>query len=292
VWNITNGAYWPQTWIAHKNSVNCIKLLSATILVTGSSDKTLRVWNFQNATAPTTPIVSFTQHTGIVRCVWNLPNGNVVSGADDMALYVWVPMTAAVVASHPNAHSASVWCVRVLADGTIISAGASPDNSIRTWTSTLSALNTLTGHTSAINVLQVLSSGLLVSGSSDQYAIVWNLTTGNYTNKFKPLVNSPVTCLQELGDGSISFGGNKSYIYTYKLTGLMTQTSINNLSSFLSNEMPCQAMMLYQNTLVTGSSYKRTLLINAATSSNLVYTGSLNFTNPSVSCLDNLGMIV
>ena len=97
--------------MAHLGPVNCIKFLSSTKLVTGSSDKILYVWDISSIIALKT--ATFSGHSDQVNCCDKLLNGNVISGGNDKALYIWNPANGNTITSQPGAHSESILCLKV-----------------------------------------------------------------------------------------------------------------------------------------------------------------------------------
>lgn len=287
MWNIETGDYvFPQTWTAHSSSVNCIKILSATSLVSGSSDWKLYVWDI-SATPNIT--ATFTQHAGSVTGVDKLPSGNLVSISEDKSVRIWNPTTTAAVYTKTTAHTVIISCVRVLADGRIATGDVSKN--IKIWSTDLSSSTTLpSGHTSAVNVLELLSNDQLVSGSDDGYAIVWNMTTLINVNKFLAVGGSSVSCAKQLSDGAITFAGASPNIYTYKLTGTMTQNLVHTGNNFLLGEYPCQDTVLLNSThLAMAGNRTNTKVINAASSSNLFLIKNLSLSLSRTLCLENSG---
>lgn len=244
MWDINTGNYiFPQTWVAHTMSVNTIKMLSASTIVSGSNDNKLIVWNI---TSTPVAITVYNMHTAAVTGVDKLQNGNLVSVSDDRSIRIWNPATGATVDSRANAHGTTgtynLTCVRALPSGSI--ATASKFGDIRIWTPTLSSFNALGTHTGMVNILELLSNGLLVSGGVDTFAVVWNTTTLTQKNKFKAVGGTSVTCIKELNDGAVVFGGNSPTLFTYRLNYITnTQISIHNGTNFLAaGELPCQGM--------------------------------------------------
>ena len=166
---------------------------------------------------------------------------------------------------------------------------ASPDNSIKIWNSfsLTSALYTYTGHSSDVNVLTYLSSGYLISGSSDGKAIVWS-SIGFQSASFTPLSSQKVYGLSQLADGSLAFCGNTDVVNIWKLSASFSPTQISSLS-VLSGKQPCHASLLYNSSLlVVSSDSVSTVLINVADSTNPFYIKSLSLSVSTVLTLDSL----
>ncbi|KAB5589051.1 Vegetative incompatibility protein HET-E-1 [Ceratobasidium theobromae] len=133
-----------------------------TRIVSGSEDKTVRMWDSQTGSTAAGP---FEGHTESVLSVAFSPDGNrIVSGSDDSTIRVWDLQT---VAFSPN--------------GTCIVSG-SEDNTIRMWDSQTgsSAAGPFKGHTSSVTSVSFsLDRTHIVSGSEDNTIRVWNSQTGS-----------------------------------------------------------------------------------------------------------------
>ena len=164
--------------------VECVAALSNGRVVSGSGDRTLKVWEPSSREClqtlsghtrsarrrrPVEPRVarSSTPRRAQVRCVAVLSNGNIVSGGSwDRMLKVWNVLTGTclqTLSGHmggvrhrrpiepradcsPTPRRAQVWCVAVLSHGRVVS--GSGDGALKVWDATSgSCLQTLTGHT-------------------------------------------------------------------------------------------------------------------------------------------------
>jgi len=74
-----------HTLRGHRSSVLCVAALPRDRIVSGSRDKTLRVWDVTEGLC----LQTMRAHTGWVNCVGLLPDGRVVSGSRDKTLKVW-----------------------------------------------------------------------------------------------------------------------------------------------------------------------------------------------------------
>jgi WD40 repeat protein len=259
-----------------------MKFLSSHTILTGSSDKSLMVWDL--SFSPPKNITNFNRHTSAVRCCDKLQDGTVISGGDDTYLYIWYPLNGTVRYSKVNAHSTSVLCIKILSDGRIATGGA--DNQIRIWPTTLGmASMTLGGHTQKVLVLEQLSNGYLISGSADNYTIVWKLSNGIQMNNFKPAA-SAVRCIKQLPDNSIAFGVADKNIYRWNITGISTQTEIATGSNMITSA-PCSAMLLYNSTILVVASSGLDTVVMTITATSFTYVRPLNLSAPNTVCIDN-----
>jgi WD40 repeat protein len=96
------------------------------LLVSGSQDTTLRLWNAETGTPMGNPM---TGHTAAVTDVAFGPGGGrIVSRSDDHTLRLWDAATVAPVGPPMNAHNAYTLGVEFSADGQqLLSTGADPN---------------------------------------------------------------------------------------------------------------------------------------------------------------------
>ena len=98
--------------------------------MSGSGDKTIRVWDAATCAAVGDPLEG---HTNWVTSVAFSPDGKrIVSGSDDSTIRVWDLATHAAVGDPLEGHTTSVNSVAFSPDGKRIVSG-SRDNTIRVW---------------------------------------------------------------------------------------------------------------------------------------------------------------
>jgi len=76
-----------HTLRGHRGSVLCVADLPRDRIVSGSRDKSLKVWDVSEGGGNC--LQTMRGHTGWVNCVRVLPDGRVVSGSRDKTLKVW-----------------------------------------------------------------------------------------------------------------------------------------------------------------------------------------------------------
>ena len=120
--------------IGHSAGITCvISSLDGSMIVSGSFDKTLKIWNPNNIDKKSRSIkcdLTLIGHVDAVKCVKFLPDGRIISGSDDCTLKVWNPMTGECSNTFVG-HNNSVSCVTIMSDGKIVS--GSDDDTIKIW---------------------------------------------------------------------------------------------------------------------------------------------------------------
>ncbi|MEH2290522.1 WD40 repeat domain-containing protein [Nostoc sp.] len=121
---------WPKRiLIGHSECINCLAISpDSQILVSGSDDKTINLWNLNTGEK----ICTLLGHTGLVLSVAFSPNGkNLVSGSDDGKIKLWDLSTKEDICTR-NGHSGSVNALVFSLDGQIVISGGG-DNMIKMW---------------------------------------------------------------------------------------------------------------------------------------------------------------
>ena len=143
-----------------------------TRIVSGSEDRTVRVWNLADGGLERT----LEGHTDSVVAVAISPDGTrVVSGGEDRTVRVW---NLADGRLERTLEGYVVWSVAVSPDGTRIVSGSW--RTVQVWNFADGRLErTLEGHSLAVTTVAASPDGKrVVSGSSDRTVRVWNLADG------------------------------------------------------------------------------------------------------------------
>jgi WD40 repeat protein len=144
--------------------------------VSGSSDKTLRVWDLETGEC----LRVLEGHTDSVWAVAVTPEGRcAVSGSSDKTLRVWDLETGECV-KVLEGHTDSVSAVAVTPEGRRALSAGSNDRTLRVWElETGECLQVLQGHTFRVDAVAVTSEGRrAVSGDADGTLRVWELENG------------------------------------------------------------------------------------------------------------------
>lgn len=162
--------------------VACTELAGRTVAVTGSSDRTVRVWDLLDGTLRTT----LTGHTDAVRAVaCTVLDGRpvAVSGGDDTTVRIWDLVDGSLRATIPghNGFVSSVACTSLA--GRPVAVTGCGDTVVRVWDLADGTLRmSLTGHTNsvwAVTCAVVEGRPVAVTGGRDGTIRVWDLTDGS-----------------------------------------------------------------------------------------------------------------
>ena len=121
----------PLGWTGHAStvlSVGCSP--NGTRVVTGSQDKTIRIWDVESGSVVGEPL---TGHTSSVDSVAYSPDGRrIISGSYDRTIRIWDAETGALVGNPLYGHTDSVRSVACASNGRHIISGSN-DSTIRIW---------------------------------------------------------------------------------------------------------------------------------------------------------------
>ena len=148
---------------------------NGTQIVSGSDDKTLRLWDAVSGTH----LNMLIGHSDWVTSVAFSPDGTrIVSGSDDKTLRLWDAVSGAHL-NTLNGHSSWVLSVAFSPNGTQIVSGSS-DETLQLWDAVNGAhLNTLNGHSGWVLSVAFSPDGTqIVSGSNDKTLRLWDAMTG------------------------------------------------------------------------------------------------------------------
>lgn len=146
-----------------------MKQLSDGRLVSGSDDRTLKVWD----TTSWTCMKTLEGHTGDVYCVSQLFDGRLVSGSLDRTVKVWeLEANTNHCSETLGGHNGIVQQLLPLSDGRLLS--GSHDGTFKIW-DVISGrcIKTTAHHDGIIQCALILSDGCLASGSADKSIKIW-----------------------------------------------------------------------------------------------------------------------
>ncbi len=164
----------------HTSWVNCIATSEDGLCISGSNDRTLKIWDLHTGEY----YQSLEGHTDSVKCVAIIAKEHLcVSGSNDNNLRLWNIHTGNCILEMKG-HTDKINCVAVTENGFCVS--GSDDQTIRLWNlNTGECIRIIEGHTDRVNCIVQLESELFISGSDDNTLRVWNITTGNCVQVMK-----------------------------------------------------------------------------------------------------------
>ena len=196
----------------HTGQVTTVVKISEDIVVSGSVDKTLRVWNIKTGEEPKV----LEGHTGPVYVAIKMSEKIVVSGSGDGTLRVW-DINNGKCLHTLKGHTDSVCTVTKISENIVVS--GSYDDTLRVWNiETGTCLHTLKGHAGAVNVVTKMSENIIVSGSSDNTLRVWNIK--NEENNCIQVLEGhtePVTSVTKMSENIVVSGSNNKTLRVWNI---------------------------------------------------------------------------
>lgn len=165
IWNSTDGSL-KQTLKSHTYFIVCLAVLHNGNLVSGSYDKTVKIWSKSGLER------TLARHTDRVRCLAVLANTDFASGSSDKTIIIW--SSSGEYIRTLSGQDASVVSLAVLPSGEL--ASGSSNETIIIWDRDGSLKKSVSAHSNSVTSLVVLDNGLLASGSFDKHVKIWDET--------------------------------------------------------------------------------------------------------------------
>ena len=161
---------------AHKSAIWSMIKLSNDYIVSGSSDKTIKIWDVVNGKSD--PTIELTGHKGTVFCLGEFEKNKLLSGGEDRTIKLWdlVGKNCIMTLKAPN--NCKINSFYIMPDPGFIIIGGD-DNLLKIWNIYSDYVpKTLKGH--ACTIWSIISIGdddtKIASGSSDNTIKIWDLT--------------------------------------------------------------------------------------------------------------------
>ncbi|MCA2973777.1 MAG: hypothetical protein IM337_07130 [Microcystis sp. M110S1] len=262
----------------HDNSVLSVNFSpDGKTLVSGSDDKTIKLWNVETGKE----IRTLYGHDNSVTSVNFSPDGKtLVSGSDDNTIKLWNVETGQEIRTLYG-HDSYVSSVNFSPDGKTLVSG-SYDKTIKLWdVETGQEIRTLYGHDSYVWSVNFSPDGkTLVSGSDDKTIKLWNVETGQEIRTLKGH-DSSVLSVNFSPDGKTLVSGSDDK--TIKLWNVETGQEIRTLKGH-DNSVNSVNFSPDGKTLVSGSWDYTIKLWNVETGQEIrtlkghdFYVNSVNF---------------
>ena len=160
---------------AHKSSIWSMIKLSNNNIVTGSSDKTMKIFNIINGI--TEPIIKLKGHKGTIFCINEIEKNKLLSGSEDKTIKLCDLNTKKCLMSLEDPNNCKINCLLSLKNyGFIVTGG--DDNLLKIWNIYSDYIpNVLSGHECTIWSLTSIieDDTIIASGSSDNTIKIWDL---------------------------------------------------------------------------------------------------------------------
>ncbi len=171
-----------KTFIGHSKSLKTVAFLpSGQQVLSGSADRTLKLWDVKTGNA----VRTFIGHGDIVNSVAISPDGNTaLSASHDKTLKLWDLNTGELL-NTLSGHENSVVSVAFSKDGHLALSG-SHDKTLKLWhISSGKLLRTFTGHQDwVVAVTFIEGTNAVLSASHDKTIKLWDMGTGRNVRTF------------------------------------------------------------------------------------------------------------
>ena len=162
----------------HRSAVWALIENSDGYLISGSSDKTIKVWDVANRKENC--LITLKGHKGTVFCLAELEKNKIISGSDDATLRVWniFDKKQPCILTMIDPNKSKINCLITFKISNFVLTG-NDDNLIKIWNinpDTGFVTNFLEGHSCTVWCMSTLSDEeILASGSSDNMIKIWDM---------------------------------------------------------------------------------------------------------------------
>lgn len=194
----------------HTAGVSELALLDGGRAISGSYDRTFRVWDLESG--QTLKILKGRMAGG--RALALLDEGRALSGFADGTIQMW-DLENGQILKTLEGHTSGVRALALLDGGRAVS--GSYDGTLRVWDlESGQTLKTLEGHMSGVKALALLDGGRVVSGSNDWTLRVWDLESGQILKTLTGHV-AGINVLALTGGGRVVSGSDDGTLRVWDL---------------------------------------------------------------------------
>jgi len=229
VWDSNNNWSLVQTFSAHTSPVRSLQFIDGSTIISGDSFGKLYRWTI--ATGATLAQNDMSGRGGIFSMkIFSNISQLVIGAGAYIYLYNVDANNFPNVVSYPvmpGGHTDLVEDLELAQNDTII-ISSSVDMTIKIWiigTYGANLLFTLTGHSSPVYGLKMVSSSIVMSGSDDHKVLLWDINTGSQLQTLASHTSSIYWSVDLLGSNTLITGSMDSTLKVWQLsTGSLIQT--------------------------------------------------------------------
>lgn len=232
----------------HSDSIYCLAWIDQDTLVSGSRDKTLKVWNVKTNQCIRTVE---NEHDGSILCMRvNKDRSLLLTGSSDATCTIWsLPDLAPIRKLRGHGHSVLDVCF--VHGNRIVT--ASRDHTLRLWNQdTGEEMLQMLGHTNSVNAVETVDEHRVVSASGDATLKLWDVATGECIRTMQG---------HRLGLACVRYDGR--HLYSGGLEGKIKVWDVETgecINTLLGHVGMIRSLDCIQGRIVTGS-YDRTLKV-------------------------------
>ncbi|QDU93691.1 WD40 repeat domain-containing protein [Lignipirellula cremea] len=161
------------TVLGHEGAITSVAFSgNKTRLITGSADKTARVWNLSDPKFP--EVSKFTHAVAVTAVALSVDGAAAFSAAADNSLIHWNPVDGVEV----KALAGHTGPVQQLAVAGALLASGSTDKSVKVWTIATGALARTLAHGEAVKCIAFSADGTVLASAGDASIKTWTAATG------------------------------------------------------------------------------------------------------------------
>ena len=250
---------------SHTSSITGLIQLANGLMLSGSSDKTIKVWNITTGNLVNT----FNNPNGVGALLELSSNNWVAAALTYCSSGIW-NIASGSMAKTLNNHTNSVLSLIELWNGLLASGSGSVDKTIKIWNVTTGAmLKSLASSSGVYSIIQ-LTNDTIGSGTQVGTIQIWNITSGTVIYEMGGHIGA-VRSLVKLTPGLLASGSED---YTIKIWDLVSLVCVDTLYGHLNL---VQALVKTPNGQLISGSSDGTFKIWGSYLINLNFKDCLNF---------------